>query len=457
MSLVNTIERQLCQQREENEIKILTSKISHFVVSFRNSFQKSLTELNKRFRKLVAAGKSETVCVVDPYGAKLAIPFHKFMTWQQFKKQVKRFIPCVGSKKWVLKRPILWAPVRDPTKLLCNVLGFNRVPIRPLVVQRLFPITLVWRKRVCVVPIYVNGNIEVRDVIAKAKRDSIFENLPENVTYTTKCRPYEQTQLLNLRMSSLGIHRNTKKTMPLTVTFDSKAELKHEDFQIYVKTLTGKTITLDVHTTCSFKDVKLKIQDKEGIPPDQQRLIWAGKQFEDQCQLGDTTIGKEATLHLILRFRGGMMHPTSGRMDLLNVEPIDAVTNAQKLCQKKLEARQKKLELRQKKLKWLKTQLVFVSSEFKYTFDGQEHDKLVSSKRKRGDVDEMGVKRGSGADGEVNRVVVHTPAAALLMGVGEYKSLTLSNMSTGALQSMMDEVHKRISTCVFRQSFGITW
>ena len=77
--------------------------------------------------------------------------------------------------------------------------------------------------------------------------------------------------------------------------------------QLFVKTLTGKTVSIEVEEGESIEDVKAKISEKEGIPPEQQRLIFGGQQLQDAKTLQDYDVGDDATLHLVLRLRGGKL------------------------------------------------------------------------------------------------------------------------------------------------------
>lgn len=75
--------------------------------------------------------------------------------------------------------------------------------------------------------------------------------------------------------------------------------------QLFVKTLTGKTVSIEIEEGESIEDVKAKIAEKEGIPPEQQRIIFGGQQLQDGKTVDDYNIGDDATLHLVLRLRGG--------------------------------------------------------------------------------------------------------------------------------------------------------
>lgn len=91
--------------------------------------------------------------------------------------------------------------------------------------------------------------------------------------------------------------------------------------QLFVKTLTGKSMTIVINLAEPIYEIKRMIQDKQGIPPDQQTLIFAGYALSNDLPISYYNIQKESTLHLVTRLRGGMHHVSSGRTDYCSTNP----------------------------------------------------------------------------------------------------------------------------------------
>mmetsp|Transcript_20496 Transcript_20496/g.30027 ORF Transcript_20496/g.30027 Transcript_20496/m.30027 type:complete len:124 (+) Transcript_20496:128-499(+) len=114
--------------------------------------------------------------------------------------------------------------------------------------------------------------------------------------------------LLTLISAASATTNPTFITAPATKSSLSSVLSVRGGMQLFVKTLTGKTVSIEVEEGESIEEVKAKIAEKEGIPAEQQRLIFGGQQLQDAKTLQDYDVGDDSTLHLVLRLRGGIPH-----------------------------------------------------------------------------------------------------------------------------------------------------
>ena len=137
------------------------------------------------------------------------------------------------------------------------------------------------------------------------------------------------------RLPFIGNTNNRAQIRPSTALM-SALTLPRGGMQLFVKTLTGKTVSIEIEEGESIEDDKAKIAEKEGIPPEQQRIIFGGQQLQDGKTVDDYNIGDDATLHLVLRLRGGILNKALGK-DVFRVDESFVKSNLKGISEEERE------------------------------------------------------------------------------------------------------------------------
>jgi hypothetical protein len=184
---------------------------------------------------------------------------------------------------------------------------------------------------ILIINTFTNKILICRMDFKKVTANDILKNLKSKINYKLnvsnginfkynkcvfKCKDTPLDNLFKLKKIAnvkMVIESKYSKYEDYEIPKDILKKIMQSSKQIFVKTLTGKTVTLPMINEMKVIDIKCLIQNKEGTPPDQQRIVYKGSSLEDERTLSDYVICHEASLHLVLRLRGGMFHETSGR------------------------------------------------------------------------------------------------------------------------------------------------